>query len=118
MKRILQSASSQIDEGVGSHEHDPRSKTGSLFGGLYEVQERLLAVFSGRKLTFGELLEEESQTRFTDTNYRDALLRLEAEGAVVTDPPAEMRPFQPGRKKRTLSKNVRLKFRSGKQHGK
>ena len=118
MKRILQSASSEIDQGVGSHEHDPRTKTGSLFAGLYEVEERLLAAFSGRDLTFRELLEEESQTRFTDTNYRDALLRLEAEGAVTANPPAHMRPFQPGRKKRSLSKNVRLQFRSGLLHGK
>lgn len=119
MKRILNSASSDIDEGVGSHEHDPRSKAGSLFAGLYEVEERLVAVFSGRNITFGELLQaEQSQTRFTDTNYRDALLRLEADGRINADPAAHMRPFQSGRTKRTLSKNVLLRFKGGGQHGK
>jgi three-Cys-motif partner protein len=117
MKRILRSVSSEIDEGVGSHEHDPRSKTGSLFAGLYQVEERLLTVFSGRNITFGELLEEEAGTKFTDTNYRDALLRLEAEGTVTANPPAHMRPFQAGRQQRSLSRKVRLQFGSGRQHG-
>lgn len=119
MKSILKSASSAIDQGVGSHEHDPRSKdkTPSLFAGLYEVEQRLLAVFPGRELTFGVLLEEEARTKFTDTNYRDALLRLEAEGKVITDPPAHMRPFQAGGQKRTLSRNVRLKFGNESRYG-
>ena len=113
MKRILASVSSAVAEGVGSHEHDPRQKdtTPSLFSGPYEVEERLLSNFVGRELSFGALLDEESTTtRFTDTNYRDALLRLEAQGKVVAEPVAELRPFQAGGKKRTLSKTVLLKF--------
>jgi three-Cys-motif partner protein len=112
MKHILRSVSSTINEGVGSHEHDPRSKsaTASLFAGLYEVEDRLLNAFANRELSFGSLLDEESKTKFTDSNYRDALLSLEAQGKVVAEPNTEARPFQAGGKKRTLSKNVLLKF--------
>jgi hypothetical protein len=114
MKRILGSVSSTVDEGVASNEHDPRPKntTASLFAGLYEVEDRLLRLFDGRELRFDALLDEEASTKFTDTNYRDALLNLERRGKVFADPPAEARPFQAGGEKRSLARSVRLKFGS------
>jgi len=50
MKSILRTASSTISEGVGSGEHNPRDRnaSGLLFGGMYEVEERLLSVFARR----------------------------------------------------------------------
>jgi hypothetical protein len=112
MKRILNAASSTVVEGVGSGEHDPRADmlAGSLFSGLYEVEERLLSVFAGRRLRFDALLSEESETRFTESNYRDAILSLEDQGSVVADPPAESRRLQSGGKKRTLPKDVYIQF--------
>lgn len=73
MKRIRRSASSEVIEGVGSGEHNPRAgeKAGSLFKGLYEVEERLLGVFAGRVVTFGGLLKEEAHTEYTESNYRE-----------------------------------------------
>ncbi len=119
MKRILKSVSSAVDQGVGSNEHDPRVKstTASLFAGMYEVEDRLLKLFAGREISFGDLLAEESETKFTDTNYRDALLGLEAEGRVIAEPPADARRYQAGGQKRTLSKKVLLKFRSTHKNG-
>ena len=76
MKRIFNSSSSTVTEGVGSGEHDPRAadRSRSLFAGLYEVQEQLMSRFQGRRIQFGQILEEEARTRFTDSNYRDAIL--------------------------------------------
>jgi len=119
MKSILRSASPDLKEGVGSGEHNPRARelSGSLFAGLYEVEERLLSVYVGREIRFGALLEEEAQTRYPESNYRDAVLELEAEGRVVVDPPAENRRFQAGGKKRTLPKSVLIRFLSEGDHG-
>ena len=119
MKSILRSASSEVTEGVGSGEHDPRASDAapSLFSGLYEVEDRLLSIFAGRQIRFGILLQEEAHTRYTESNYRDALLKLEREGRVIVDPPAESRRFQAGGEKRTLPKNVMIRFVREGDHG-
>ena len=119
MKSILRSASSEVTEGVGSGEHDPRASEGarSLFSGLYEVEDRLLSMFAGREVRFGALLEQEAQTQYTESNYRDAILKLEAEGRVFVDPPAENRRIQPGGQKRTLPKSVLIRFISEGDYG-
>ena len=115
MKAIRKSASSEIVEGVGSGEHDPHAGegSGSLFKGLYEVETRLLSVFAGQEIRFGALLEREAQTGYTETNYRDAILRLEQDNTVAVDPPADKRSFQKGGEKRTLPKNVLIRFPKG-----
>jgi hypothetical protein len=119
MKGILRSASSKVVEGVGSSEHDPRVRelSGSLFDGLYEVEDRLLSVYASREIRFGALLEAEAHTQYPESNYRDAVLKLEGEGRVVVDPPAETRRFQAGGKKRTLPKGVLIRFQRKGDHG-
>ena len=119
MKSILRSASSEVTEGVGSGEHDPRANEAarSLFSGLYEVEDRLLSIFAGREVTFGALLEEEARTRYPESNYRDAILKLESDGRVFVDPPAENRRLQTGGQKRTLPKTVLIRFVSEGDHG-
>jgi three-Cys-motif partner protein len=116
MKRLMNQASSEIIDGVGSFDFDPRDEgaSGLLFSGLDEVRQRLLSAFvAGRTATFDEIIEEETAlTHFTETNYRDALLELEAEteSRVIMEPPATCRPFQPGGLKRTLSGRTRIPF--------
>ena len=119
MKSILRSASSDVTEGVGSSEHNPRAKEiePSLFGGLYELESRLLSIFAGQVLTFAQLVQEEAQTQFTENNYRDAILKLESEGRIIVDPPAEKRRLQAGGKKRTLPQNVSIRFTREGDHG-
>ena len=98
MKRLMNQASSHMTEGVGSWDFDPRPDTGSLglFGGLEEINQRLLEVFAGRKVTFEQLVSEESEkTRYTDSNYRDAVLELEKEGTVNVDPLLNRALFNP-----------------------
>jgi hypothetical protein len=113
MKRLMTKASSEIIDGVGSGDFDPRDKDASLFlfPGLELVRQRVLSAFAGRTVTFEEIFDEEmASTTYTDSNYRDALLELEAEGRVTMEPPAEKRPLQAGGLKRTLSAKTRIEF--------
>lgn len=114
MKSLMNRASSEIIEGVGSGDFDPRDEKKrqlGLFGGLHEVRERVLSAFAGRTLTFDQVIEEEmALTRYTAPNYRDALLELESEGRVVMDPPAAERPMQARGVKRTLPGKTRITF--------
>jgi three-Cys-motif partner protein len=114
MKRIMNACSSEVVDGIGSWDFDPKATDPSpllLFSPLEELCERLLEVFAGRTLTFGALLDEEArETQYTETNYRDALLRLESEFRVATNPPAEARRMQPGSPKRTLPTITTLEF--------
>ncbi len=113
MKRLMNQASSEIIDGVGSWDFDPRDEGKVLlpFSGLEAVRQRVLTVFAGRTLTLEHVLAEETtSTWFTDSNYRDALLELEQEGQILVDPPAEKRPLQAGRHKRTLSAKTTITF--------
>lgn len=116
MKRLMSRASSEIIEGVGSGDFDPRDEGNrqlDLFAGLYEVRVRLLSAFAGRTLTFDQIIKEEiASTRYTDSNYRDALRELESEGLVAMDPAAAERPMQARGVKRTLAGRVRITFRN------
>ena len=76
-----------------------------------------MSIFAGREVSFGTLLEQEAQTRYTESNYRDAVLKLETEGRLSVDPPAENRRIQPGGQKRTLPKSVLIRFISEGDHG-
>ena len=114
MKRIMNDCSSEVIDGIGSWDFDPKdakAKSLSLFSPLDEVCDRLLEVFAGRTLTFKELLDAEApETQFTDTTYRDAVLRLEAEFRIEVDPPSQERRMQAGGTKRTLPENTKLTF--------
>ena len=119
MKRTFNAASSTVTEGVGSGEHDPRARdrSGLLFAGLYEVQDQLLDRFHGRRIQFGRLLEEESRSRFTDSNYRDAILELERNSRVTVNPPAESRRWQAGGLKRSLPLTAYITFPERSKNG-
>jgi three-Cys-motif partner protein len=113
MKRIYTKASSDQADGVGSLDYDPHDaepRTLLLFGPLVEVKDRLLQVFAGQTVTFDEVIVAETDTRFTDTAYRNALLELEEEGRVFVSPRAEERRFQPGGERRTLPGTVSITF--------
>lgn len=114
MKRLMTAYSSEVIDGVGSWDFDPRDKqpkTGSLFSPLEEICGRLLERFAGRTLTFAEVLDEEAaETQYTDTNYRDAVLRLEEEFRITVSPAADERRMQAGNLKRTLPPDTTLEF--------
>ncbi len=114
MKRIMSDCSSEVIDGIGSWYFDPKgveTTTLPLFSPLDEVCDRLLEVFAGRTLTFKRLLDEEApETQYTDTNYRDAVLRLEAEFRIEADPRSQDRRMQAASAKRTLPESTKLTF--------
>jgi hypothetical protein len=114
MKRIMNDCSSEVIDGIGSWYFDPKGTEAStlpLFSPLDDICDRLLEVFAGRTLTFKRLLDAEApETQYTDTNYRDAVLRLEAEFRIEVDPRSQDRRLQAASTKRTLPENTKLKF--------
>jgi hypothetical protein len=115
MKRIYTKASSDIADGVGSLDFDPRdaeARTLPLFSRLEEVRERLLATFAGRTIRFDELIRLEVGTSYTDTAYRNALLDLEEEKRVIMDPPSDKRRRQRGGERSTLPGTTTITFPS------
>jgi three-Cys-motif partner protein len=59
MKRIMNSCSSQVFDGVGSFEFDPRMPDSSnllLFSPITDLADRLLEVFAGQTLTFDDMV--------------------------------------------------------------
>lgn len=116
VRRIMTDCSSKIIDGVGSLAFDPKEAEDAnmgLFSPLDDVCDRLLEAFAGRTITFKQIVEEEARkTQYTDTNYRDAALRLESEFRIEVSPPAHERRMQAGNVKRTLPESTKLTFPS------
>jgi hypothetical protein len=104
----MTTCSSEVIDGVGSFDFDPSDagpKNRSLFSPLDDIGGQLLERFTGRTLTFRELLDVEArETMYTETNYRDALLRLEGEFRIQANPSAA------DRRKGTLAPGTTLQF--------
>ncbi len=114
MKRIMNDCSSEVIDGIGSWDFDPKDAGATnlpLFSPLDDVCDRLLEVFAGQTLTFQQLLDREApETQYTETTYRDAVLRLESEFRIEVDPQSQDRRMQSGSTKRTLPVGTKLIF--------
>jgi three-Cys-motif partner protein len=99
MKEIMAKESSSTDDGVASFEYTPRppayTQTSLLDGytrPLDGLGDDLLAAFGGTTMTVKEIFENHNvDTPFIKPNYKEALKRLEANGAISADPPATAR---------------------------
>ncbi len=59
---------------------------------LNDLGEALLRNFAGRMLTVAEVYRQHNvDTPYVKKNYKDALIKLEAEAKIVADPPAANR---------------------------
>jgi len=108
MKNVMQKRSTSTDHGVPSFTYErPADVQGSLFTPartpMDDLRDALLRHFGGRTLTFEQIVREHHPgTNFIDKNYREALLALEAQGAVSTSPKE--------RRAGTFGPNVRVTF--------
>ena len=96
MKDIMADASSRHDEGVASFSYCAvDEKVPILFEWarpLSQLDEMLLKKFAGQSLAMRQVYERHHVGRpFIKKNYKDVLVRLEAEGRISADPPAENR---------------------------
>lgn len=96
MKEIMAAESSERDQGVGSFAYSPAStKYPALFElsrPLDDLEDMLLTEFAGQRLTMLKIYERHNVGRpYTRTNYKKALIKMEAAGRIKAEPPAEKR---------------------------
>jgi hypothetical protein len=96
MKGIMAAQSSVTHQGVPSFIYNPAERRSPLLFELTRpldhLENTLLKDFCGRSLSLKALYEEHSVGRpYLLKNYRDVLRRMEHEGKITADPPANRR---------------------------
>jgi three-Cys-motif partner protein len=109
MKSIMASESSKDEQGVPSFEYNPATHDHPLLfelsRPLEDLKGQLLNDFAGRTLTMRKIYEKHSVDRpFIESNYKQALIELEAMGAIQADPPSS------SRRKNTFADHVSATF--------
>lgn len=118
MKEIMAKESINTLEGVPDFEYNPATKRQPL---LYEfsrplaqLEDMLLNDFAGKSLTMKEAyFQHHVGKRYISQNYKSALLHLETQGKISTNPPASKRPKRLG--ERTFSDNTIVTFPTKKE---
>lgn len=115
MKEIMAQESSEEIHGVASFKYTnslTKDETPLLYllaRPIADLGEMLLSDFSGQTITCKEIYQQHHVGKqFILKNYKAALLHLEEEGKVSTEPPAEKRRIIKG--KRTFADGVKVKF--------
>ena len=101
MKDIMARESSTQIQGVPSFEYNPATIRQTL---LFEysrpfedLEGMLLSEFAGMTLSRKEIYEQHNVgRRFISSNYREALINLEQQGKIFTNPPANQRQQRKG----------------------
>jgi three-Cys-motif partner protein len=101
MKGIMAAESSTLEQGVPSLTYSPADATTPLLFSLSRpldaLEGLLLARFAGRTLTMKRIYETHSvDTPYLDRNYKEVLVRLEAQRRIAANPPATRRPRRGG----------------------
>jgi hypothetical protein len=101
MKEIMAGESSKSEQGVATFEYNPAdARYPMLFElsrPLDDLAEMLLSEFAGQTLTMEQVYHRHHiGRRFIRRNYKEALRRLEAEGRIITNPPAKDRRMWKG----------------------
>jgi len=113
MKEIMANESSNEIQGVPSFEYNPATVRQVLLfeysRPIEDLEGMLLSEFAGMTLTRKEIYERHNVgRRFIKSNYREALINLEKQGKIITNPPADQR-----RQRKdipTFSDNVKVTF--------
>jgi hypothetical protein len=117
MKQIMAKESSVHDQGVPSFAYSPAAASNPLLFSLARpldaLEGLLLSHFAGETISMKKVFEDHNvDTPYIARNYKDVLLKLEAQGKVVADPPASKRP------KNTFADRVLVTFpKVEKKHG-
>lgn len=91
MKEIMAKESSSIKQGVASFEYNPAPAKYPLLHELYrpldELEDSLLDEFNGQTMTMIEVYNRHHVgKRYIKKNYKDVLLKLEAQGKITAEP--------------------------------
>ncbi len=109
MKDIMAQESSDSEQGVPSFEYTPATEKQLLLFGysrpLDDLAEILLTEFAGRTMTMQQIFDRHNVgTWYVSGNYKEILAKLEAQGKIQTDPPANKR------RKNTFADTVKVTF--------
>lgn len=109
MKEIMAKESSVENQGVASFEYNIASIQQPLLSGFYqpldELGNTLLEQFAGQTLSVSEIYKIDNVGKcYIEKNYKDVLKRLESEGKITVEPPANKR------RKDTMGDNVKISF--------
>lgn len=113
MKEIMAKESSSTEQGVPSFEYNPASRNQPL---LFELSRQLndlggmlLDEFAGRTMTMRQVYSLHHVGKpYIKANYKDVLARLETQGKITADPPADRRRKRKGEV--TFADTVRVTF--------
>jgi len=114
MKEVMARYSSSSQQGVPSFEYNPVDdrQLRLLFDyarPLDDLEGLVLQTFKSKTLTMNQIYEQHNiGLPYIKRNYKDILLRLESEGRIVTNPPADKRPRRKGVV--TFGDNVQVRF--------
>ena len=109
MKDIMAKESSTEDQGVPSLAYSPADRSMPLLFSLQrpidQLRTSLLNVFAGQELSVAEIYERHSvDTRYVMRNYKEILMKLEAEGAIG------VRSLKGSRRKGTFADHLIVSF--------
>jgi three-Cys-motif partner protein len=104
---------SRLEQGVPTFEYNPADHRFpmlfELFRPLEDLTDMLLTDFAGQTLSMKEVYEKHHVgRRYIKPNYKDALRQLEAQGSIITQPPAKSRPKRSGSV--TFADHVKVSF--------
>ncbi len=96
MKGVMARESSQRQQGVATFEYNPADRRFPLLFDLArpldELEGMLLSDFAGRTISFRRLYEAHSVGKpYIDSNYKQALKRLEDKGLIAAEKPGKKR---------------------------
>lgn len=109
MKDIMAKESSSAKQGIPSFEYNPAPPRYPLLYELYrpldELENMLLDEFAGKTINMVDVYNRHHVGKwYIKKNYKDALLKLEEQGRITTDPPK--------RRKNTFGDTVQVTFPS------
>lgn len=110
MKEIMAEESTDSEQGVPSFEYNPwaTDQQPLLFQysrPLDDLAGMLLADFAGNALTMKQIFDQHNVgTPYISRNYKDILIKLEADGEIQTNPPSDKR------RKGTFGDKVKVMF--------
>lgn len=113
MKDIMAKESSTAEQGVPSFEYNPATRGQALLFELSrpldDLEGMLLKTFSGKKMSMLEVYDQHHiGKRYIKANYKNVLLKMEAQGTIKAYPPIEKRRMNVG--KPTCADSVVITF--------
>lgn len=101
MKDIMAAASSSLEQGVASFEYNPATERQPLLFELTrpldDLGNMLLDTFAGQRIKMRDIYDKHHIGKpYINKNYKQVLAKLEAEGKIIANPPADKRRMYKG----------------------